>query len=59
MGNGRRGKLWKDKWCGDELLSLSFTSLYALAVSKDAWVAVFYGFMQGKEPIGTRVSLDL
>ena len=40
VGNGRRVKLWMDKWCGDELLCASFLSLFALAVSKDAWVVV-------------------
>ncbi|RVW82307.1 putative ribonuclease H protein [Vitis vinifera] len=31
-------KFWKDIWCGDEPLCVSFPSLFALAVSKDAWV---------------------
>ena len=38
VGNGRRIKFWKDIWCGDEPLCVSFPSLYALAVFKDAWV---------------------
>ncbi|RVX09480.1 putative ribonuclease H protein [Vitis vinifera] len=38
VGNGKRIKFWKDIWCGDEPLCVSFPSLFALAVSKDAWV---------------------
>ena len=38
VSNGRRVKFWTDKWCGDEPLCVSFSSLYALAISKDAWV---------------------
>lgn len=39
VGNGRRVKFWIDKWCGDEPFRVSFPSLYALTVSKEAWVA--------------------
>ena len=39
MGNGRRVKFWRDKWCGDEPLCVSFPSLLTLASSKEAWVA--------------------
>ena len=38
MGDGRRVRFWKDKWCGNNTLCDSFPSLYALADSKDAWV---------------------
>ena len=38
MGNGRRMNFWKDKWCGATLLCVSFTSLFALAISKVMWV---------------------
>ena len=37
MGNGRRVRFWKDKWCGGDLLSTSFPSLYAITSSKEAW----------------------
>ena len=37
--NERRVKFWKERWCGDKLLCVSFSSLDALTVSKDAWVA--------------------
>ena len=36
VGNGRRIKLWKDKWCGDEPLCDSFLSLFALSNCKEA-----------------------
>nr|CAN78868.1 hypothetical protein VITISV_035932 [Vitis vinifera] len=37
MGNGRRVRFWKDKWCGGDLLSTSFPSLYAITSSKEVW----------------------
>ena len=39
VGNGRRTKFWLDSWCGGEALCDSFPSLFALAVSKEEWVA--------------------
>ena len=39
VGNGRRVKFWRDRWCGDEPLCVSFPSLFAFARSKKAWVA--------------------
>ena len=39
LGDGRRISFWKDVWCGEEVLSLVFPSLYNLAVQKDAMVA--------------------
>ena len=36
--NGQRVKFWKDFWCGNEPLCVSFPFLFALAVFKDAWV---------------------
>ena len=38
VGNGQRVKFWKDFWCGNEPLCVSFPSLFALVVFKDAWV---------------------
>ncbi|RVW61029.1 hypothetical protein CK203_045822 [Vitis vinifera] len=32
-------RFWKNKWCGNNTLHDSFPSLFALVVSKDAWVA--------------------
>ena len=39
VGDGRRVRFWKVKWCGNNTLHDSFPSLFDLAVSKDAWVA--------------------
>ncbi|RVX18713.1 putative ribonuclease H protein [Vitis vinifera] len=39
VGNGRRVRFWKDKWCGDEPLCESFPSLFAISLAKDAWVS--------------------
>ena len=39
VGNGRRIRFWLDSWCGDEALCSSFPSLFALAISKEEWVA--------------------
>ena len=36
VGNRRRVKFWKAKWCGDEPLRCSFPSLYTLATLKEA-----------------------
>ena len=38
VGNGQRVKFWKDFWCENEPLCVSFPSLFALVVFKDAWV---------------------
>ncbi|RVW77934.1 putative ribonuclease H protein [Vitis vinifera] len=48
VGNGRRVRFWKDKWCGDEPLYESFPSLFAISQAKDAWVSEVWnpdGFM--------------
>ena len=39
VGNGRRVRFWRDRWCGDSPLYVSFPSLFALSVDKEAWVA--------------------
>ena len=38
VGNGRRVSFWRDRWCGDSPLCMSFPSLFALIVEKEAWV---------------------
>ena len=38
VGDGRRVRFWKVKWCGDDALCVSFPSLYALAALEEAWV---------------------
>ena len=39
VGNGRRVRFWRDRWCGDSPLCESFPSLFALSTEKEAWVA--------------------
>ena len=39
VGNGRRVRFWRDRWYGDSPLCVSFPSLFALSVDKEAWVA--------------------
>ena len=39
IGNGSRVRFWKDPWCGFAVLSVSFPSLYEIAVNKMATVA--------------------
>ena len=39
LGNGRRVCFWKDFWCGEQPLSITFPSLFSLAVNKEALVA--------------------
>ena len=39
VGNVRRIKFWLNSWCGDEALCNSFLFLFALAISKEEWVA--------------------
>ena len=38
VGNGRRVRFWKDKWCGDDLLCIYFPFLFAISLAKEAWV---------------------
>ncbi|RVW25717.1 Cycloartenol Synthase [Vitis vinifera] len=41
--NGRKVRFWKDKWCEEESLCITFPSLFALAISKSSrsgnWIA--------------------
>ena len=39
VGNGRRVSFWRDRWCGKSPLCMTFPSLFALTVEKEAWVA--------------------
>ena len=39
VGNGQRVRFWKDKWCGDRPLCESFSSLFSMSMSKNAWVS--------------------
>ena len=38
VGNGRRVRFWKDRWCGDNPLCISFPSLFTISLAKEAWV---------------------
>ena len=35
VGNDRRVRFWKDFWCGEEPLAITFPSLFSLAVNKE------------------------
>ena len=39
---------WKDKRCGDNMLSVSFPSLFALVDSKDIWVEDVWNYVEGR-----------
>ena len=39
VGNWRRVKFWKDKWCNKKPLCETFLPLSVLSDSKEAWVA--------------------
>ena len=36
MGNGKRLRFWKDKWCGEEPLVVTFLELHSIATNKEA-----------------------
>ena len=36
VSDARRVRFWKDKWCRDVALCVSFPSMYALVISKEA-----------------------
>ena len=48
VGNGRKIKFWKDKWCEGEPLCDSFPSLFALSNSKEAWLANLWMHSNGR-----------
>ncbi|RVW92361.1 LINE-1 retrotransposable element ORF2 protein [Vitis vinifera] len=61
VGNGRRVRFWKDKWCGDEPLYESFPSLFAISQAKDAWVSEVWnpdGVGDGWNPLFSRALND-
>ncbi|WJZ92487.1 hypothetical protein VitviT2T_011477 [Vitis vinifera] len=61
VGNGRRVRFWKDKWCGDEPLYESFPSLFAISQAKDAWVSDVWnpdGVGDGWTPLFSRALND-
>ena len=38
VGDGKKVRFWKDKWCGTTPLCDAFPSLFALATFKEDWV---------------------
>ena len=39
VGSGQRVRFWTDKWCGNEPLCESFSSLFSITMSKNVWVS--------------------
>ena len=50
IGDGKRVSLWKDVWCGEEVLCYVFPSLFNLDVHKEAMVVDIWDC--GKEERG-------
>ena len=48
LGNGRRISFWKDVWCGEEALSLTFPNLFRMTAQKDARVADLWNWDSGE-----------
>ena len=48
VGNGKRVRFWKDKWCGDDPLCTSFPSLFAISLDKEAWVGMCGAILEGE-----------
>ena len=55
VGNGRRVRFWKDKWCGDDPLCISFPSLVAISLTKEAWVEDVWSHSGGGRSVGSKV----
>ena len=61
VGNGQRVRFWKDKWYGDEPLCESFSSLFSMSMSKNAWVSEIWnpvGDGDGWTPLFARAFND-
>ena len=48
LGNGSRISFWKDAWCGEEALSLTFPNLFRLTAQKKAKVAELWNWESGE-----------
>ncbi|KAJ9696951.1 hypothetical protein PVL29_008942 [Vitis rotundifolia] len=61
VGNGKRVKFWKDKWCEDGPLCESFPSLFSISLTKNAWVSEVWNPVSdgdGWTPLFTRAFND-
>ena len=38
VGDGKRVRFWKDRWCGEEPLAMTFPKPFSIAPDKEAWV---------------------
>ncbi|RVW17454.1 Transposon TX1 uncharacterized 149 kDa protein [Vitis vinifera] len=45
VGNWWRVRFWRDRWCRESSLCVSFPSLFAFTVDKEAWVADFWDLL--------------
>ena len=59
VGDGKKVRFWKDKWCGTIPLCEAFPSLYALASYKEAWVNEVWTAEGERGEVGILVSIDL
>ena len=58
LGNGRRVCFWKDLWCGEQPLSITFPSLFSSVVNKEVMVVDLWNPVR-EEGGGPLISLDL
>ena len=47
VGDGKRTKFWKDRWCGDLLLDVALPSLFSRAMEKEAWMGDLWCYEYG------------
>ncbi|RVW24851.1 hypothetical protein CK203_105114 [Vitis vinifera] len=59
VGDGKKVRFWKDKWCGTTPLCEDFPSLFALATSKEAWVNEVWTVAGKGGEVGFLVSINL
>ena len=58
--NGKRVRFWRDRWCGESPLCVSFPSLFSFTVDKEAWVAdIWDPLAEGGWGVGTPVFQEL
>lgn len=59
MCNGRRVKFQKDIWCGDSTIRESFSLLYSISLTKEAWVGDIWDCHEEGGLWNTRFSRNL